>query len=185
MHRPWRYLLLPLLWPASALAVDYGGPRIETYPVGGNAAEVLRAMLAALPATGGEHFATTTWVLHYDLTSQPQGDACAVGGVRVSLTVTTRLPQLDPDHSDLAVKTRWGDFSAALRTHEQGHQRIAEEGAQQLEDELRGLGTADSCPALERRASERFADVSHAIQQRQQAYDQGTGNGRSQGAVFP
>lgn len=183
--------------PAARVTVAGGGTvaepslrtslRMAPYAVTGADAPAVLASMAreAPPAEGGVFFGLTTTTLsfRYDHRAAPQG--CALANVRVDLAVTTALPEWTaPPNASYDLRRDWARFRAALERHEARHHAIGETGADEVLSALGGLSarTCAQADAEARRRAERTGIETDAAHRR---YDEETGHGRTQGAVWP
>jgi predicted secreted Zn-dependent protease len=72
-----------------------------------------------------------------------------------------------------------------LITHEEGHASLAEVGAQSVYETIVALPASPTCEALGEAANAAAQEKMDELKKRQQAYDDETGHGKTQGAVFP
>ena len=158
-----------------------------TYPVeGATETALLRSLLARGPRTdGGVFFGLTTAETDLHYRTVPSAAGCALADVAVDLEVTVTLPDWEPPpDAPPALRRDWGRFLDALRRHEDGHRRIAVEGAEVLHAAVAGLRrpTCEAATADGRRRVARFQVEAAAAHRR---FDDETGHGRTQGAVWP
>ena len=159
----------------------------ETYPVyGGTAAELLRSLQRSGPRTGGEAFFGLTRAsmdLRYDTVDL--GHGCELRDVRVRLDLTVTLPTWTTPRSGSGDLDRaWGQFLSALRRHESEHVRVAEQGAEALYRAVEGV-RRPSCAEAEAEGRRRVDRLQIEIEAAHRQFDERTGHGRTEGAVWP
>jgi predicted secreted Zn-dependent protease len=181
-------LLLAPLPPAEALEKCVGPEavapctpaRIEYFDVQGDSHE---ALLSALNARGRFH-GRADWKLLYRYQIRPVGSDCAVGDLTTTLELVMTLPRWTPPAGAPGeLVARWQRYVAALRIHEEGHLQHGRD----FEREFRAAAAtlADrNCDLLRERVSVLFNDLLARYQSRDKLYDEDTGHGRTQGAIF-
>jgi predicted secreted Zn-dependent protease len=160
---------------------------VQTYPVtGSRAGEVLASMAAAAPSTEGEtFFGLTVTELSFRYVREATARGCTLRDVEIALAVTFSLPEWTPGAgTEDALRRDWARFDSNLRRHEDRHRALAEAGAEAILRELDGLSapTCGQADAEARRRAERVRIETDAAHRR---YDDETGHGRTQGAVWP
>ena len=163
--------------------------RVEerTYAVtGARADEILASMAAAAPRTDGEtFFGLTVTELSFRYVHRAEADSCRLHDVQVTLDVSVALPAWTPaPDAPYALRRDWARFDGSLRRHEDHHRVLAERGAERIRAEMDGLA-APTCAGVDaeaRRRAERLRIETDAAHRR---YDDETGHGRTQGAVWP
>jgi predicted secreted Zn-dependent protease len=175
-----------------ALAADAGvsGLREQDDPVAyyhvfGNNPDQIRADLdACRPSVGGsgEGDGYTSWRFTWSIRWD---GACRVSSAAVALHIGMALPSWTPSPSaQPGTAASWTHYTAALRTHEQGHVSIARSYARKLLSDLRRLPGGSCSTLLQSASSVANADIS-AAQAANDAYDARTAHGATQGATFP
>ena len=158
------------------------------YPVRGlTAGAILTEMRGGGPVLQGRrYFGALTWTLRYRWSNTSTGlGTCSVHGIEVSIETITTMPEWrDSDSASTELRTQWAAFGAALRTHEEGHRRIALEAAIAVKRRLEDLGIAD-CSSYAREAELAFRRLRDIYNTKDVEYDGTTGHGVSQGAVWP
>ena len=160
---------------------------LTTYPVdGSDETAILHAMARAAPRVDGEvFFGLTVTELSLRYSHHATAASCALSGVRVGLAVQTTLPAWTPGpDAGPDLRRDWARFAANLRRHEDGHRRLAEAGAERVRDAL-GRLAAPTCAAVDTAARHRAEQVRIETDAEHRRYDDETGHGRTQGAVWP
>lgn len=135
---------------------------------------------------GRRYFGTMTWTLRYRWSNTSPGlGTCSVHGIEVAIQTITTMPEWrDADSASTELRTQWDGFVAALRTHEEGHRRIALEAAIAVKRRLEDLGIAE-CSSYAREADLAFRRLLDTYNARDVEYDRTTGHGVTQGAIWP
>jgi predicted secreted Zn-dependent protease len=126
------------------------------------------------------------WNIEWRPCMEPFGAGCRIGGVESVVNVTYTLPRwVDLARGEAPMRGRWQKYAESLYQHEKGHGRIALEVANLIESQIVGLTDAADCGAVNAEAARRVEQAMRAGEAMQNAYDQETGHGIAQGAVFP
>lgn len=131
------------------------------------------------------YYANTHWELRWSFRIASTGGDCHVTSASTDLTVNMRLPRWNPPRNaprDLI--ERWNRFSTALRKHEDGHRDIAIDAAHELASRITNTPPASDCEKLKLSVSRRADAVLDEYRGKERRYDDTTGHGRTQGAVF-
>ncbi len=161
--------------------------RTERYRVGGGTAgRLLGSLQDAGPRVGSEvYFGLTVSEMNLGYSKVEMGGECELRKVRVDLDLTVTLPEWDaPPDADPGLVHEWRQFQQALADHEDEHRRIAEEGAASLYWAVQGLRRA-SCDEADADGRRRVKQVEIEVQAAHRRFDDLTGHGRTQGAVWP
>ena len=106
--------------------------------------------------------------------------------MNTTVSTTYTLPRwVDRSVGSSALQTRWDEFITALELHEEGHRDIAVEAAARIEQAIKTMGARGSCRELEQAANALGRSIVEDCQREQEEYDNRTGHGRTQGAIFP
>ena len=109
---------------------------------------------------------------------------CEVAKVTVEANISIHLPRLDPA-APPDRQQKFAAYQAKLLAHEKRHVQIAKETVQQVEDVLYELPPGNTCEALHRSADAAVQPLLQEAAFRNAAYDDETGYGETEGAVFP
>lgn len=163
---------------------------VITYTVTGKTLDEISASLnaQAMPdphEPGTRYFARTDWYLTGDWTWKPSPSGCEVSTAQVRVAVTMTMParvagELAPD-----VQKRWDNFFENTVAHENGHVKLAYDGARNYQRELDTLAPAANCDILGNRLKDLFRKNFDQIDRANVDYDKRTRHGETQGAVFP
>jgi predicted secreted Zn-dependent protease len=143
-----------------------------------------QVLAAATPFHGNSRpfIGNTSRDIHWRLHWRDNGRGiCRIDDVRVALHATITLPQLSGIDADR--QPEYTRFYAALRNHENGHYRIEQEMAAEIDRALASLPEA-ACNAIEGIANARGNDLTRIYNSREVQYDAETDHGRTQGAVL-
>jgi predicted secreted Zn-dependent protease len=129
----------------------------------------------------GPYDALTKWFVSWRYRHLESAGSCRLAAPRLLVTITTTLPRWDEGEST----DHWQRYMAGLLEHERGHAQNARAAAQAVYETLEKLPPSPSCRELDERASRDGKDVIHSFTAEDDAYDQRTRHGKSQGASFP
>lgn len=168
--------------------VDVHVSRVRTYyKVTGRTAAQLQASLneQVLNHGGVPANAETTWHVTWPYTYGRIDGDCTLLGADVSVDVAIVLPRWSGKDEAGSLRKDWIDYISALNVHESRHADIAFGSGRDLARKLEQLPTYASCRKLKRRIDKAGVQALHRLKLRQDAYDERTRHGVSQGAVFP
>lgn len=160
----------------------------EYRDVSGSSQAALIASLdrIAIGESGGRFYGNTHWELRWNFSVASSRGQCRVTAAGTELTVQMTLPRwIPPDRAPRALVERWNAFATALRTHEEGHRDIAIEAARAMQKRVGATPPASDCDVLKRTVGELAHSILDDYRERERRYDETTGHGRTQGAVFP
>lgn len=139
--------------------------------------------ITATGASGRRFHGYTDWHIKWNWRHRSEADGrCRITSVNVALTGSILLPRLSGGTS--VRQAAFDRYLTALREHEDGHRRIAQEAARDIERALLMLPEYSDCRQLEAEANARARARLDAHLEREKAYDRDTGHGRTQGAVL-
>ena len=162
-------------------------PRVHRYNVTGATADELRDEMVRLGPTEGDRSfpGYTKWNVRWQFGYESLADRCALTGVTVFLDLTTTLPRWRRSvDAPTALVREWERFVAGLRTHEDGHWRIAVRAAREVLESLQSL-SAHTCEDLHGPANQVAWEIVTAIDATSHDYDVETQYGSTQGARWP
>jgi predicted secreted Zn-dependent protease len=103
----------------------------------------------------------------------------------VRTTVVITLPRWIPGHPvQPELVAQWQKVITGLRTHERGHLQLAQAATAEVQRRLVALRGCDTQEELETLARQTMNDTIEEFRTRERKYDEVTGHGRTQGAVF-
>lgn len=180
--RPFLLLLLLVAGAACAEAQVRQQVRQRPYDIQGRSwQDLLRAMQTHGPDT---FFALTRYQIDYTYRLQRRLATCTVEQPVVTLDTEVILPRWLPDpDAPYDLRRDWQLFHSRLEQHERTHQRFGEQAAREVLGVLHTFrGPCDTADAEIQRRAQAIMDAYDA---RNRAYDQQTGHGRTEGAVWP
>ncbi|WP_310345585.1 DUF922 domain-containing protein [Pelomonas aquatica] len=171
--------------PAGATAAVTETGRQRLYEVHQPAAtSLLQALNQATPVRGESgqvFFGYTEWQLHWKYRYRRQADGvCKLTAVDVTLDVTTTLPEFKTGTAQ--GRAEFERFLPALVEHEEGHRRIGQETARDIDAALSGLEPMASCALLEAEIARLGSDHLERSRRANKHYDETTRHGCTQGA---
>jgi predicted secreted Zn-dependent protease len=163
------------------------------YDVAGASADELRTQLD-LQSEIEQGDAYTDWQIQWRYDYARSADGCGLVSLTVSLDVTLTFPRWTPPESAAPhrpsvpvgeLQEQWRAYLAALEVHEQGHEKLAAQAADEIVTALSSLPLYPSCAELERAADEAGERILEHYRQLELEYDRETEHGATQGARFP
>jgi predicted secreted Zn-dependent protease len=158
---------------------------LEYFDVHGSTARELREDLSRLGPVadnGVRGDAYTRWRINWKFDLTERGPDCIAGNFQVDLTVTMILPRwIPPAGASADLVALWDQYSIALRSHEDGHHRIALAAAQEVTRRLKAESRASGCKTLENKLKSTVDAVLLEYKGRQADYDRETDFGRARG----
>lgn len=157
------------------------------YDIVGRTATELNTQIGTLgPARDGRRYSgELSWSLRYRYGTMSTMGGCGVRDVRVSIETITTMPHwTNADSADAELRAQWAAYLTALRTHEEGHRRIALEAANAVRQRLDGMRGAD-CQSFAAEAQFHFERLIREYNKRNADYDASTRHGFTQGAIWP
>lgn len=153
---------------------------------GATAEELLRSMVARAPESqDGTYFGLTVTELSFRYRHRRTDAGCALNDVHIDLAVRVALPAWTPGPgAGYDLRRDWARFTSNLRRHEDRHRTLAESGADRIRAALDGL-EARTCAAVDAEAQRRAEQIQRETDAAHRRYDDETGHGRTQGAVWP
>ncbi|NJC42386.1 putative secreted Zn-dependent protease [Brevundimonas alba] len=170
----------PSLAAAAPELAALPGVVLVGYPVDGRSPRAIRDSIndrrPRLPQ--GEAFdARTDW--RYQTQWKGGAGGCDPATAEVDMTVIVTLPELTTrDALDRREREQWDRYYKALIGHEHNHVRIALAAAEQMRTYMRAAPDCASMQAVQRQ-------IGASIQPANDAYDESTRHGRSEGATYP
>lgn len=171
-----------------------GNPKILDkslfYDIQGDTVEALRDQMSQKgPAdnrTGRRFDGFTRWTVNWNYEYKILGGLCRLEAIAVNADVAITLPRWQaPANASPPVRDRWNAYINALALHENGHRDHAVGAAQEVWQTLKTLAPTDSCDQLASFADTQSSQIVQKYAQQDVIYDQETGHGASQGAIFP
>lgn len=179
---------LDLSATAPGLHVQYDTP--VYYQIYGNTASQLRTQIAhcapgATSSSEAEYTGDTSYNLSWQYTTLVSGNGCTITNVQVGLHIATTLPLWQPTiQAATGLGSRWQQFMGALATHEHGHAQLDANYAGAILQRLNSLGNMD-CSTVTNAVQSAVDSGVRTLNNANDAYDQQTNHGATQGAVLP
>lgn len=157
--------------------------RTEYYELRGQTPRALHAALEARREDGA--IGETGTRITFQFTARDTGEQCELTGLSLTLDIVVIYPRWSNRKTAPAdLQLRWDVFLDALTRHEEGHARMAREGAADIARQLAASPPAPDCVRLRTQLGERYDGLRAALEARQRAYDRDTEGGRTQGAYL-
>lgn len=163
--------------------------KYEYYEIRGASEKELRSQMCrnGCALYDGEKYDSVTtwrWKLNYGYDRAPQ--ACAVDSFRVALEIEYRYPKwVRGDDAAQPLIDKWDGYMKHLIMHENGHRNLAVDAAAELSRIVAQLPPARSCAELDREVRTLSHERMEKLNADEKDYDETTGHGKAQGAVFP
>jgi predicted secreted Zn-dependent protease len=130
--------------------------------------------------------ARTEWKVQWSFGTMSVDGSYRLRSLETKTTITYTLPRWAPGaESSKALRDHWARYSAAIRTHEEGHARIALVAAGEMRRRINALPEAPTARSLEKQINDTADKVVAEYREIEAAYDSKTTHGASQGAHFP
>lgn len=170
-----------------AAATDRFTVRTNYYTVtGASLREVHESLVQRRPwRTNLSFYARTDWEVKWTSRFAQHRQQFRLQQFNLDTRVTMLLPRWTPPEGvDSEVARHWQEYLDNLLAHESGHVSIARQAARNIRNRVNALAGYGSGAAL-RKAVERAVDeVLDQAKRQEREYDQRTGHGATQGAVF-
>ncbi|MEO9080351.1 MAG: DUF922 domain-containing protein [Rhodanobacter sp.] len=162
--------------------------KLVYYDVAGDSARALRQDLNSKgPLDNGKRFdAETLWHVRWKYLYAPAGSGCKFTQMSTSLDGTIEFPRWE--HTGFVegpLRRKWKSYVAALRVHEDGHYAHGVAARQEIQALGESFQIAGSCTTIVKTFNDEAAAILAKYQAMDLKYDQDTGHGKSQGAIFP
>lgn len=158
------------------------------YYVDGPSATVLAAQIdqnGPRGADGKRYAGKTKWDVQWKFKHEQHGVTCEMKDVAVAVGVAQTLPRWRSEKKGVpALKTRWQQFTDALKRHEDAHKDHGLAAGREIEAALLAAKPASNCKDLASGANAAADAIVKKYQQLDQEYDRKTGHGRSEGAAL-
>jgi len=182
-----RLLFVPLALAAltaqAEVTEDFNTRYYDVKATAGKSLSEAVSAASSIAVAGKKFHGLTEWRVNWSWYHRYEADGrCFITSVKVALTGEMLLPRL----SD-ATPTQSAEFErylGALQEHENGHRRIGQEAARDIERILLALPQFPNCKQLETEAHARARARLDLHMERDKEYDRNTGHGRTQGAVL-
>ncbi len=160
---------------------------IRPYPVSGASTRELRdSMQLTAPVsstTGKRVWGQCHWRLDWKAKYAGESGKCRIDTFSLTLGATIDFPNwTNKSAAPEALRSKWEQFSRALRAHEDGHKENGLRAANDLANRLRALPPEKDCEALNQKISDLRNRIISEYKYLDQAYDRATDHGVTQGA---
>lgn len=160
------------------------------YYISGTTTQELRKNLSSAgpkDANGVAHDAMTYYNLTPSFKYKQENGSCSIGNFDVYLKLNILLPkwQNPQDAQSPDVTSRWDKFLDILENHESLHAEIAMDEKSKLDSALKNIPPSPQCLDVGNQFSALIAKYNKDLKEKENAYDQATIYGRTQGVIFP
>lgn len=162
---------------------------VEFYEVEGTCEKDLRQQLrrnGIVWNDGRKYDSITDWEMKWDYGYLRTPGSCSVDSFRVNVDIRSRYPRWakgsDSAPADLADK--WETYLQNLMDHEALHRYHVVESAKEISRAVAELPPAQSCRELDHQIRCLCSDKIKELREYQERYDNLSGHGAAQGAVF-
>jgi predicted secreted Zn-dependent protease len=160
---------------ASVREVKFPHVFMVDYPVFGSSEAEVRTNMSILGPRGYD--AWTGWTIHWDWPGKGT-ENCQLDKAKVTSSVYVIFPRwLRPSHAPQELVEKWQRYNKALGEHELEHVSMVSKNI----DAIRTSIMRATCTTAEQAAETALKN----LQAQSDAYDQATGHGVTQGAIFP
>lgn len=162
--------------------------KLVHYNVTGDSARTLRQDLNSKgPLDHGKRFdAYTLWHVTWKYLYAPVGNGCKLTQMSTSVDGTITMPRWEHTGSvSGSLERKWKTYLAALRMHEDGHYAHGMAAREEIQALGQSFQIAGSCTTIAKIFNDKAASIMDKYGAMDVKYDHDTGNGRTQGAVFP
>jgi len=163
---------------------------IRPYPVSGATARELgesKQLTGPVSHTTGTEgkrvWGQCHWRLDWKAEYARESGKCRIDTFSLMLGATIDFPNwTNKSAAPEALRSKWEQFSRALRAHEDGHKENGLRAANDLANRLRALPPEKDCEALNQKISDLRNRIISEYKYLDQAYDRATDHGVTQGA---
>lgn len=159
----------------------------QVYIVHGADTAAIRKQLAqcspVATVEGGAFAAETRYNLSTDYSFFTDGVQCSVSSAAVNLTLSQTMPHWQEKAAPKIVQHEWQRYLTSITTHEHGHEALDIRYAQQLARDVQTV-QAPTCANVRQRVDTIVATRTQQLNAANEAYDQQTNHGATQGAVL-
>jgi predicted secreted Zn-dependent protease len=163
--------------------------KYEYYEIKGNSEKELRSQMCRNGCRvndGKRYDSVTAWHWRMDYGYDRAPGACSADSFKVALEIDYRYPQwVNTGNAPQPLVDKWNGYLKHLVTHENGHRDLAIEAADELSRAVAALPSARSCAELDREVRALSHEHMEKLNADEKGYDETTGHGKTQWAVFP
>lgn len=121
----------------------------------------------------------TTGSVRYQWEPVESRSQCRPTDIRIFVKIKYKMPNLFPTYKEAAVKSRFEEYYARLKIHEDGHGRVWRLAGQDLNRELPKI-TGKSCDIVKSKMREKYGEIISYHRKMNAQYDVLTDHGRKQ-----
>ncbi len=160
--------------------------KTTTYDVFGNTVNEVRNQLSACTPFS-PYDAYTSWYINWQYGFlYTEEDGCKLTDATVGVQVQHMYPKWQSSAgAENGLATKWQNYISKLTLHEEGHRSRYIQYGQKILSGLQTMPTQNDCSVLEQQANSKAGAFVEELKQIDAAYDDETGHGATQGAVFP
>ena len=130
--------------------------------------------------------ANTEWKIEWTFRLRSSERACQLDSFATKTTITMTLPKWMPRPAVPELLTqRWESYLTALKTHEDGHKKIALAAVAEIQRRVKMLKPQPTCEDFSELLNGTARSVIAEYRQKEIEYDRQTDHGATQGARFP
>jgi predicted secreted Zn-dependent protease len=127
----------------------------------------------------------TVWQVDWHFSTLNSASGCRVSTFNTAAKITITLPRwVGSTNASQELKTEWQRYLRALAEHEYGHAQNGLAAAKEIQERLRQPGEDSTCEALRQRLHLLCQTIVNKRKAADQAYDQRTNHGATEGARF-
>lgn len=181
-------------YSASPLTLNTQNPgykeKIETtnYIIHGYTATDLRSQMSTCGTEqdGKRYDANASYYINSQYLYNVTNKGCSAKNVTVGLHVNFHVPKWDqPSEFVSGLDGKWTNYMNLLQGHEDGHKELSQKYAQQIYNTMVDYPASTACDDLAIKINATVNQILQTLTDEQVSYDEATGHGRTQGAVFP
>lgn len=163
--------------------------KYEYYEISGDCEKDLRGQMRQNGVTwndGKKYQSLTIWHVTWDYDYDRTPQACVADSFRAKVEIIFRYPRwVRSDAAAPSLVEKWDEYMRHLTVHENGHRDMAVAAAAELSRAVAALPPATTCAELDRRVRALCRVRMQKLSEDERGYDETTGHGKTQGAVFP
>jgi predicted secreted Zn-dependent protease len=161
---------------------------VEYYEIKGYCEQDLQKQLCTygVPWKDGKTYdSLTSWDIRWNYGYDREHQSCSADSFTVTIQVTIRYPKWIPaDDASPSLVEKWNTYMQSLVEHETGHRDMAVEAAADLSRVVAEIAPAATCADLDRDVRTAARNRMKRLLADNEAYDEATGHGLTQGAVL-
>jgi predicted secreted Zn-dependent protease len=178
-------LLLCILYSKNSIATPFIKTDFDYYPVKIHSLSKLEESLneaTPIKVNDLKFHGYTNWRIAWNYKWEKHQGKCKVASVTTNVNIDYTLPKLVNTIPDDELKHAWKTYYDALVIHEEGHAKLAVNGANSIEKELLKFSRFTNCKKLSILLDKRAESILQIIENKNKRYDLRTKHGETQGA---